>query len=127
MIRVCALLVMVVTACKDDSGTARKVSPATKASSSAPEPPGGPPSCADVGAHLAAGIGPSGDVHAKAGGADITVAGAQWDATMEKALVDVCREDAWSHETRACVLGWNGNLLRERAQLAELCPGIAKR
>lgn len=127
MFRVCVVLALVTLGCKDSSGTARKVSPAPKAASSAPEPPGGPPSCAEVGAHLASGMGSPGDVHANAGGADITVSGDQMAAAMETALVQVCREDAWSHETRACAFGWNGNIFRERAQLAELCPGTVKK
>jgi hypothetical protein len=38
----------------------------------------------------------------------------------------VCRSDAWSHDTRVCVNGWQGNFLRERARLRDACPGTVR-
>src|SRR6185503_2742903 len=59
-VRAGLLVVIAVVACKDDSGTAHLVSTASEpaqARTAAPEPPGGPPSCADVGAQLASQVG----------------------------------------------------------------------
>jgi hypothetical protein len=70
------LLVVALAACKDDSGTARKVSPAPAAPPrNAPEPPGGPPSCAEVGEHLAAALDMPREVHAEVKGADVAMSG----------------------------------------------------
>lgn len=126
MLRAWVLLVMVLPACKDDSGTARKVAPAPVKKERAPEPPGGPPSCDDVGTHLGAALDVPSEMHAKVGGADVPVSGDDMRAAMEGALVEACREAAWSHDTRLCAMSWNGNILRERAKLAEACPGTVK-
>lgn len=126
MIRVCVVLVIAVTACRDDSGTARRVAPAPVKKARAAEPPGGPPSCDDVGTHLGAALDVPSDVHANVEGADVAVSGNDMRAAMEGALVEVCREYAWSHDTRVCAMSWNGNILSERAKLAEACPGTVK-
>ena len=124
-----AVIAIVLVACKDDSGTARKVSPAPAVTTGepAPEPPGGPPRCTVVGAHLAGGLEMPGEVHATANGVDVSMSGDKMNAAMEDALVQACRDLAWSQETRACALAWTGNILRERARLAEACPGTVKK
>lgn len=121
------VLVMIVAGCKDSSGTARKVSaePAPVADN-APEPPGGPPSCADVATHLVAALAVPDEMHAQANGADVTVSGDTMRDGMEQGIAKVCRSDAWSHEARECAMRWQGNLLRERAALREACPGTVK-
>ncbi len=121
------ILIMVVTGCKDSSGTARKVSAErTPIADDAPEPPGGPPTCADVAAHLVAALAVPHDVHATRDGVDLTVSGDTMRSGMEQGITKVCRSDAWSHEARACALGWRGNLLRERTQLHDACPGTVR-
>lgn len=127
MFRSVVIALLLVVGCKDESGRAHKVSPAPKVKALAPEPPGGPPSCADVGAHLAAGLGMPSEVHANAGGVDVTMSGDTMRGGMEEALVDACRQAAWPHDTRVCVMSWSGNILHDRAKLTEACPGtVAK-
>lgn len=123
MFRSVVIALLLVVGCKDDSGRAHKVSPAPTVKARAPEPPGGPPSCAEVGAHLAAGLDMPSEVHAKAGGADVTMSGDTMRAGMEEGLADGCRDAAWSHDTRVCVMSWSGNILHDRAKLTEACPG----
>jgi hypothetical protein len=120
-----------VMACKDNSGTAKQVAPASgapaiKAKSNAPEPPGGPPSCADVAAHLAAALAMPAEIHADVKGTDVAVSGNTMKTGIEEGLADVCRDGAWSLESRKCVLAWQGNVLRERASLRDACPGTVK-
>jgi hypothetical protein len=119
--------ILVVAGCKDSSGTARKVSAERPAvADDAPEPPGGPPSCADVAAHLVAALAVPDEMHAQANGADVTVSGDTMRDGMERGIAKVCRSHAWSHEARECAMGWQGNLLRERAALRDACPGTVK-
>lgn len=127
MVRICVLVVAVM-ACKDNSGAAHKVSPAPSATTKedAPEPPGGPPSCSDVGVHLAAAIEVPKEVHATAGGADIAVSGDVMKEGAEQGIAQACRTGAWSLETRKCALAWQGNILRERAKLRDACPGSVR-
>jgi hypothetical protein len=65
---------MLVVACKDNSGVAHRVSTGHAAvTEAAPEPPGGPPSCADVGAQLAQQVGADKDIEAKVAGGTVAV------------------------------------------------------
>ena len=126
MARIWVLVLVVAAACKDDSGTARKVSAAPAAQPNAPEPPGGPPSCADVGEHLAAALDMPREIHAQAKGADISMSGDVMRDGVAQGVTQACRSGAWSHEARVCALGWQGNILRERALLRDACPGTVK-
>lgn len=122
-------LVVALAGCKDNSGTAQKVSPAPaaiKAQDDAPEPPGGPPSCADVGAHLAAALDLPSEVHAQADGADISVSGDTMKTGIKQAIASACRAGAWALEARKCALTWQGNILSQRASLRDACPGTVK-
>lgn len=123
MLRLVVIGLLLVAACKDDSGRAHKVSAAPIVKPVAPEPPGGPPSCADVGSHLAAGLDMPSNVDTTVAGAQITVSGDSMRGGMETGLADACRDAAWSHDTRVCVMSWSGNILHDRAKLAEACPG----
>ena len=125
MIRI-SMLVVALIGCKDSSGTAHEVAPAPKAKDNAPEPAGGPPSCSDVGAHLAAALEVPEQVHAKTGGADIAVSGEMMRDTIEHGIAQACRTSAWTLDTRKCALTWQGNILRERAKLGEACPGTQR-
>jgi hypothetical protein len=111
--------------CKDDSGIAHRVSTgpgSTTPTAPAPEPPGGPPTCAEV-AHLAAAIAMPERVEADVQGTKLAVSGAPMRDGIERGVAELCRRDASTQDARACALGWNGNLLRERAQLRGACPG----
>ena len=122
-------LVVALVACKDNSGTAHKVSPApatNNAQDDAPEPPGGPPSCADVGAHLAAALDMPSEVHTQVKGADIAVSGDTMASGIEHGIASACRSSAWSLDARKCALTWQGNILRDRASLRDACPGTVK-
>ena len=126
-----ALVLVAMMACKDSSGTAKQVAPAqgaptVKTKSDAPEPPGGPPSCAEVAAHLAAALSMPAEVRADVKGADVAVSGNAMKTGIEEGLADVCRDGAWSLESRKCALAWQGNILRERASLRDACPGTVK-
>jgi hypothetical protein len=121
------LLVVALAACKDDSGTARKVSPAPAAPPrNAPEPPGGPPSCAEVGEHLAAALDMPREVHAEVKGADVAMSGDIMRDGIVDGITQACRSAAWSHDARVCAMAWQGNILRERALLRDACPGTVK-
>jgi hypothetical protein len=122
-------IVLVAVACKDDSGTARKVSPApsqARKNANAPEPPGGPPSCADVAVHLAAALEMPTQVGAETQAGTVSVSGDSMSAGIVDGIAAACREGAWTLDARKCALGWQGNILRERAQLRDACPGTVK-
>ena len=76
-------------------------------------------------AHLAAALKVPDQVTTTTNGAEVTMSGPAMHGAMRDGLVQACRDLAWTQETRACVLRWNGNILRERAKLAAECPGIA--
>jgi hypothetical protein len=123
------VVVLLVVACKDDSGTAHRVSTGSelpRARTAAPEPPGGPPSCADVGAQLASQVGASKDIEAKVEGGTIAVSGDTLRDGIAEGIADACRTDAWSHDARVCALGWRGSFLRDRAALRDACPGTVR-
>ena len=122
-------LVVALASCKDNSGTAHQVAPApaaSKAQDDAPEPPGGPPSCADVADHLAAALDMPSEVHAQAKGADIAVSGDTMISGIKQGLASACRSGAWALDARKCALTWQGNILRDRAGLRDACPGTVK-
>lgn len=119
------MLVVALMACNDSSGTAHEVAPAA-AAKDAPEPPGGPPSCSDVGTHLAAALAIPQEIHTKAGGTDLAVSGDMMKRSMEQGIAQACRAGAWTLETRKCALAWQGDILRERAKLRDACPGTGQ-
>jgi hypothetical protein len=122
-------IVLVAVACKDTSGTAHKVSPApsqTRNSVNTAEPPGGPPSCAEVAAHLAAALAMPKQVSAETQAGTVTVSGDSMSAGIVDGIAAACRESAWTLDARKCAFEWQGNVLRERAQLRDACPGTVK-
>lgn len=125
MLRV-ALISVLLVACKGGSESSRDESAPAKRKEPAPEPPGGPPSCAEVGAHLAAALEVPNEVRGNANGVDVKMSGKAMHGAMRNGLIQACRDVAWSQETRACVMTWNGNILRERASLTQACPGTVK-
>jgi len=122
------LLLATLIACKDNSGSARQVAPPPNTERAAPEPPGGPPSCADVGAHLAVELAVLDEVHTRTQGMDLTVTGVGEDMSsgIASGIASVCRAAAWSHDARVCANGWQGNFLRELARLRDACPGTVR-
>jgi hypothetical protein len=118
------LVVVALVGCKDH-GTAKQVSPPPekKPVVNAPEPPGGPPSCADVAAHLAAALAMPAEINTEAKGAKVTISGDTMKQGIEQGMAQVCREQAWTLDGRKCALTWQGNILRERASLRDACPG----
>ena len=87
---------------------------------------GGPPSCADVGAHLAAALDMPKQVSAQTQAGTVTVSGDSMNAGIVDGIAAACREGAWTLEARTCALAWQGNILRERALLRDACPGTVK-
>jgi hypothetical protein len=115
------------TGCTDDSGRAHKVATGTGAPRpQAPEPPGGPPSCAEVAAQLASRVAVAKTIKTEARGAQIEVSGDTLRDGIERGIADVCRSDAWPQNARACALAWEGNVLRDRAGLKAACPGTLR-
>jgi hypothetical protein len=66
------------------------------------------------------------EIHADVKGADVAVSGTAMRDGIEQGIAQACRSGAWSHDARVCALGWNGNILSERAQLRDACPGTVK-
>lgn len=126
MLRV-ALISLVLAACKDSSHEPSRESAAPAEKPTAPEPPGGPPSCPEVGAHLAAGIPVPAKVQGGTDKVQLEMSGRDMQGVMERGFTQVCRELAWSQPTRACVMGWSGDFLKERGKLQRECPGIMKK
>lgn len=122
-----AVIALALAACKAGSESPGEGSAPAKEKAPSPEPPGGPPSCAEVGGHLAAALHVPASMTTNTNGVSLSVSGSQMHGAMQEGLAEACRDLAWTQETRACVMGWNGNILRERAKLAALCPGIDKK
>ncbi len=126
MLRI-ALASVLLLACKDSSTEPPRQSAPSTEKPPPPEPPGGPPSCAEVGAHLAAGIPTPAKVQGGTDKMQLEMSGRDMKGVMERGFTTVCRELAWSQPTRACVMGWSGDFLKERGSLQRECPGIMKK